>query len=302
VVLKDILEPDFLDWSDVQGASAYEYKLIVVPETEPTEYIHSYRIPETPVPPEATPPSNSKIHPAHVHFDHVYAGDRNHFTIRVAALDRSPIPRTGRWSEERRFVLENYPTATPTPTCAPTPNVDLDDSGWLDPGDFFVFQRTWDRSSDEIPFYHPLADMSGDHHVDGKDLLLIENEALRRNPFLAPSLVSPATGSRISFVDLANGVITFRWDPAPETLGGAKYNWQVYGPFTITDSGLRPSPDAESHSMDTSKTEISPLMALILDSEYPWYEWRVMVSSAYGVKPASRPTLRYFQLYDPSAE
>jgi hypothetical protein len=301
--LADIVDPGFLDWSDVQGASSYEYSLIVVPEAEPTQYVHSYRIPETPVPPDATPPSNSQINPAHVHFSHVYDGDRNHFTIRVAALDRSPIPRTGKWSEERRFVLENYPTATPTPTIAPTPNVDLDDSGALGYGDFFVFQRTWDRSSDEVPFYHPLADLSGDNYIDGKDLLLIVGEALRRDSFLAPSLISPATGARISFLDAQTEGITFRWNPVTDTLGGASYHLQVYGPFEVTDSGVRASPDARSQDIArTFGTEFHSLLSLILDSEYPWYEWRVWVSSPYGIKPASRWVARYFQIYDPSAE
>jgi hypothetical protein len=313
--LADIVDrrnPDFLDWSDVQGASSYEYNLIVVPEAEPTRYVHSYRIPETPVPPDATPPSSSQINPAHVHFSHVYDGDRNHFTIRVAALDRSPIPRTGKWSEERRFVLENYPTITPMPTIAPTPNLDLDDSDkFEDPeaphpiehGDFFRFLLAWYRSSYD-PIYHPLADMSGDNYIDGKDLLLIMGEALRRNPFPAPSLISPATGTRISFVDAQTEGITFRWSPVPDTLGGASYQLQVYGPFDVTDSGVRASPDARSQDIKekTFETEFHSLLSLILDPEYPWYEWRVRVSSPYGIKPASYWAARYFQIYDPSAE
>jgi hypothetical protein len=203
----------------------------------------------------------------------------NLFIIRVAALDRSPTPKAGLWSE--RIVFKSGPptptgTPTPTPTYPPTPNVDLNGNGAVDPGDLFVFQKAWGTSVSEKT-YNATADIDGDQDVDAGDLTLFQSEARRRRvPIKAPRLVFPPNNYEISMFDVVDGLV-FDWDPVPYTPGGILYKFEL-----VRDL------DQSSMSLETTReSEIfySASPGFIWGTGKSFYTWRVWAVSPYGIKP-----------------
>jgi hypothetical protein len=275
-------EDDFLDWSDVPGAAAYEVIADITAQTSATPIHKTWFVERTRTP--GVPVSNSKI-------EHL-----SHYTelvvVRVRALNHDPTPQPGFASDVRSFYvsLQNPPTITPTPTIKPTADINFNGDESTDKLDMLYLQKSWLTRLGQHLHYDPavanLAEPTTE--VDIADVIAFAREYERqRVPLASPVLVSPASGDIVFWTDFVWYGITYDWEPVPDTYGGVKYLFELEGPI-----------DNDPYT-ETRQTKISNIEESEYTRGFPYhfplpqplseYRWRVTAFSKYGIKIPSEP-------------
>jgi hypothetical protein len=277
----------FLKWMEVPGASGYVYDLEIIPDGPPPVFFtpHVQRL-VTPTPGE--PNDHSGIYAGHLYPAVFYSQTgRAFFEARIAALDTSPTPQVGQFSEARLFWIERCPvdTPTPSPTLRPTVQVDLDSSGKVDSKDLLLFQNWWHRTEGEGPQYSSAMDFNLDKIINVRDLLLFrEWYKTKHGEFGPPQIVAPPYGYQLRNARLSEEGLTFEWEPHPTTIiGGVAYQFEFWGP---ADGPVSFRYGGELNPVVIHGNSVHLKLSLGVDPSRlnEDYYWRVRAISPYGLR------------------
>lgn len=274
LLVQAIDDPMFLDWSDVQGAAAYEVVAHATNLEGQFPRSDTWLVQATQTP--GVPVSYS------VYSDKLVWTSHDRAVAQVRALPAGPTPLPGKFSEQITFfLLLATETPTPTPTIRPTVDIDFNGDTVTNGWDLLYVQRSWLTRLGEQPHYDPAVASLAEStiEVDANDVLAVAREYHRqRDPLPIPRLVSPAPGAVFSASEFLTIGLTYDWDPVPDQFGGIKYTLWVQGPEG-SPSNMR----TEIHNiLDSELTKLIPYFDI--DMPRNQYRWTVQAVSRYGIK------------------